>query len=351
MKLLRLNGKGDVEVCEEAWPIIGRGEVLIKVRASSLDHHDVEGIVQLLDGETSPTIGVGFSGIVQQVGELCVRSDIVDGCEVVGFLGLLDACGSLAGNVVVPETNLVLKPKDVSFIAAAAVVPGAIYTYYSMQRHLNIRAGDTVLIMDGASGIGHVAIQLASRWGARVATTAATMTDLLYLQSSAAKHCEIVDLSDTVTSLPYFVEEFTGGLGFDYIMDTIAYKGTARGGGNDNSDGIAHLLAVINALSCGGSWVSSSDSLLLSRKHQRTMFAKSASVNYTNIVSIVSSGKHTNTILHAVADALKLMEEGALNVSIGSEITLEKAAHILNKDTPNTCTGSTVVVYDTNEGQ
>eukprot|EP00055_Hartaetosiga_balthica_P003732 m.8822 g.8822 ORF g.8822 m.8822 type:complete len:347 (-) comp3266_c0_seq1:334-1374(-) len=345
MKLLRYVG-AKVVLCEEAWPVIGDGELLVKVFAASIDPHDVLGLDLLHDGESPPAIGVGFSGKVQQLGPSCVRSDLTEGCDVVGVLGLFEGCGGLSEHVVVPESNVVIKPDGVTFSNAAAVIPGALFAYLSLQRHAQLRPGDSLLVMDGSSSIGHVVIQLASKWGAKVATTAATMGDLLFLQSSAAKHCEIADISDTITSLPFFVEEFTGGMGFDIVMDTVAHKEVSQHGDPDSDGGIAHLLAIINTLSCGGVWVSTSDSLSLSRRHQQTMFVKSASIINTNVLSIVSSGLYTNTILHILSDVLNMLDNNTLNVSISAEVDLEKAATLLNfSNKKSSSFGATVVTF------
>lgn len=60
------------------------------------------------------------------------------------------------------------KSKRVSHEDAAALIGDAVRAYTALHYHTHVCAGDTVLIMDGATPSGSVALQLAQLWGAKV---------------------------------------------------------------------------------------------------------------------------------------------------------------------------------------
>jgi NADPH-dependent curcumin reductase CurA len=72
------------------------------------------------------------------------------------------------------------------------------------------QAGDTVLVLDGASEARHVIIQLARHWGAKVLTTAASPMALHYLEQESAVS-GLIDLSASGSSLASACLEATGG--------------------------------------------------------------------------------------------------------------------------------------------
>ena len=65
---------------------------------------------------------------------------------------------------------LVKKPSRVSHEEAAAAIGDAVRAYTALHYHTHVCAGDTVLIMDGATPSGSIAVQMAQLWGAKVGT-------------------------------------------------------------------------------------------------------------------------------------------------------------------------------------
>lgn len=64
----------------------------------------------------------------------------------------------------------VKKPDRLSYEAAVAGIGDCLKAYTALYYQAHVCGGDTVLIIDGASSFGNVAIQLASQWGAKVYT-------------------------------------------------------------------------------------------------------------------------------------------------------------------------------------
>lgn len=63
---------------------------------------------------------------------------------------------------------LVKKPDRLSYEEAVAGVGDCLKAYTALYYQAHVTGGDTVLVIDGASSFGNIAIQLASQWGAKV---------------------------------------------------------------------------------------------------------------------------------------------------------------------------------------
>ncbi len=175
-------------------PAIGDGDVLVRVRASSLNYHDVftrrgmPGIkvpmplIMGLDlaGEIA-TVGPGVAG--WSVGDRVLVDPInrVEG----GLMGETTH-GGLAELCRVRAHQLVRIPDDVSFVDAAAL-PVAYGTAHRMLVSKgNVRAGDRVMILGASGGVGVCCVQLAKQAGAEVVVCAGTAPKLDRLHALGA---------------------------------------------------------------------------------------------------------------------------------------------------------------------
>ena len=175
-------------------PEVQENEVLVKVKAFSLNHLDI----WIMEGKYPVPIPMPHifasdaSGVVEKVGKGVKH--VKEGDEVIVYPGL--SCGvcekclsgkdnecssfSLIGvltdgvsaeYVKVPAVNVFKKPEGLSFEEAASV--GITYTtmWHSLITRAGLKAGDTVLIHGGGSGVGTAGIQIAKMFGATVITT------------------------------------------------------------------------------------------------------------------------------------------------------------------------------------
>lgn len=157
-------------------PVQGKGELLIKVRATSLNPIDkmrVEGGLKALRPETmTPSIlGYDGAGIVEAVGEGV--ADVQVGAEVFFRWFPPPSQGTIAEFVAVPADQVVNKPVHVSFEEAASFPLVGLTTIQAMTRG-GVKEGDKVFISGGAGGVGTFAIQYAKNVlkAGTVATTA-----------------------------------------------------------------------------------------------------------------------------------------------------------------------------------
>lgn len=174
MKAIRVRRFGGPEVLtleEVPRPVPGPGEVLVRVRAASVNPYDWK----LREGYLGPrslpfTPGGDFSGVVEAVGR-GVRARR-PGEEVYGCTPGIIGCD--AEYVVVSEEAMAPKPRTLGHARAASVPLVAMTAWQALRETGALRPGETVLILGASGGVGGMAVQLAKEWGARVIGTAST---------------------------------------------------------------------------------------------------------------------------------------------------------------------------------
>ena len=168
MRAVRFDAYGGIDVLRVAdvpVPEPGKGEVLVKVKAASINPGEAkirQGMFRAMWPATFPSgEGSDFAGIVTKAG-----SDVeeVDAVEVLGFT---DRRASHAEYVIAEAGNLAPKPANVSWeVAGSLAIAGS--TAYAAVRAVSLKSGDMVAISGAAGGVGSIAVQLARRTGADV---------------------------------------------------------------------------------------------------------------------------------------------------------------------------------------
>jgi putative PIG3 family NAD(P)H quinone oxidoreductase len=200
-------------------PVCGPGEVLVDVAATAVNRADLmqrEGNYPPPPGVTE-VLGLECSGVISEVGPGVTGWSVGD--EVCALL----SGGGYAERVVVPAGQLLPRPAGVDLESAAAL-PEVVCTVWSNVFLLaGLRRGDVFLVHGGSSGIGTMAIQLAVRAGARVATTAGTPAKLAVCRELGAEILVDYRQEDFVER----VRAATGGHGADVVLDNMgaAYLG------------------------------------------------------------------------------------------------------------------------------
>ncbi|GAA0459289.1 NAD(P)H quinone oxidoreductase [Paractinoplanes deccanensis] len=193
-------------------PRVRAGEVLIDITAGGVNRGDLLQRTGHYDPPpgSPPYPGLECSGRIAAVGA-GVRG-WRPGDEVCALL----AGGGYAEKVAVPAGQVLPVPKGVGLAEAAALPEVACTVWVNLVRHARLRAGETLLVHGGGSGIGTFALQFAAALGARVLTTARPV-----------KHEALRGLGAEVT-IDYTTEDFaaavlraTGGRGADVILDIL----------------------------------------------------------------------------------------------------------------------------------
>lgn len=209
-----------VQVVDVDRPVPTDDQVLVRVRAASVNRADLDGIhprpgfVRLFIGlraPRNPRVGIDVAGVVESVGPAVTRFKPGDAvfADLYSYGG-----GAFAEYVCVPEQAFESMPPGMTFEEAATIPHSAILALQGLRLRSGrtVRPGDRVLI-DGASGnVGPFAVQIAKAMGAVV--TGVTSTDKLdFVRSLGAD--EVID---------YTAVDYTrSGERYDWIVDTDSH--------------------------------------------------------------------------------------------------------------------------------
>ena len=210
---------GHFEIREVPRPSVGPGQVLIQVKASSVNPVDFKIRSGLLPGiaPVLPAILHGdMAGIVAEVGEAV--SEWFVGDEVYGFVGGIGKThGVIAEYAVVDARQLAKKPARLSFAEAAALPLVSITAWEALIDKVRIMPGDHVLIHGGTGGVGHIGLQLAKLQGARVAVSVSSPSKGELARQLGADDIVVYQEEDVSS----YVRRLTEGQGFDVVFDTV----------------------------------------------------------------------------------------------------------------------------------
>ncbi|TWT67580.1 zinc-dependent alcohol dehydrogenase family protein [Allorhodopirellula solitaria] len=221
MKTMQIRSYGEdakFEVAEVEKPEVKAGHVLVKIAASSVNTVDTMirkmGNELPLSPEAPAILGMDFAGTVEAVGGGV--NDYAGGDEVYGCAGgLADLPGTLADYIVADCELIAKKPSNLSMREAAALPLVAITAYEGLQR-AGIMPDQKVLVHGGSGGVGHVAVQLAKHWGARVYSTGGGERQLALIEKLGA-----TPINYKTESIEQYVNEHTDGVGFDLVFDSV----------------------------------------------------------------------------------------------------------------------------------
>ena len=176
MKAIRIHEKGaidNIQLEELPKPSIAPNQVLVKIKACGVNPVDwkstVYGYFQM-----PYTVGTDISGIIEAIGNEVTDYKIGD--EIIGSLEWAKQ-GAFAEYVATETKYIALKPKNLSFEAAAAVPLAALTAWQGLFDKLNVQKGQKVLIQAAAGGVGLFAVQFAKWKGAHVVGVASAKNE------------------------------------------------------------------------------------------------------------------------------------------------------------------------------
>jgi len=217
--IIKQLGSSDVfELAEKAKPTLKPGHMLVEVKASSVNPLDT--MLRSSDTPWSanlPEILHGdVAGIVTEIGGDVSHFSVGD--EVYGCAGgIAGIDGALAEFMLVDADLMAHKPKTLTMKEAAALPLVSITAWEALHNKLAIKKGDNVLVHGATGGVGHIAIQLAKYFGANV--TATSMPKNMAIAETIGAD-NLVNVAEQ--SVQEYVDQYTDGIGFDAIFDTVA---------------------------------------------------------------------------------------------------------------------------------
>ncbi|HBI67831.1 NADPH:quinone oxidoreductase family protein [Massilia sp. IC2-278] len=189
------------------------GEVVVEVRAAGVNFPDVltvQGKYQYRP-ELPFTPGNEFAGTVRAVGEGV--SHFKAGDRVIGFA----RSGAFAEQVRAPADVLMPMPPDMDFDIAAAITLTYGTSHHAVVDRAQLKAGETMLVLGAAGGVGLAAIEIGKALGARVIAAASSAEKLEVCRAHGAD--VLIDYSKE--DLREALKAATGGKGPDVIYDPV----------------------------------------------------------------------------------------------------------------------------------
>lgn len=202
--------RGALRLTDQPMPEIKGTDVLVRIHATAvnlLDSKLRDGEFKLLLPYRTPfVLGHDLAGTVVRTGAGVTRFKVGD--EVYGR-PRDHRVGTFAEFIAVDETDLALKPKNLSMIETASIPLVGLTAWQALVEVAKIQPGQKVFIQAGSGGVGTFAIQLARHLGATVATTTST------------KNIELVKSLGADVVIDYKTQDFETMLsGYDLVLNS-----------------------------------------------------------------------------------------------------------------------------------
>ena len=194
-------------------PVAGEDEVLIDVAAAGINFPDVLSIAGKYQVKTpTPFIpGNEAAGTVSAIGDGVSRFSVGDKV-IIATRG-----AAFAEKCVSHEQTTTLLPDGLDFEQGAGFSVTYGTSYHALKQSANLQAGETVLVLGAAGGVGIAAVEIAKAMGARVIAAASSDQKLVFAKSAGAD--ELINYSEV--PLKETVKELTDGNGADVVYDPV----------------------------------------------------------------------------------------------------------------------------------
>lgn len=198
---------------EVAEPVVGPDEVLVDIRAAALNFPDVLMIAGKYQSQPPFPFSPGgeVAGTVAATGANV--KGLATGDRVFGGLGY----GGFAERAAFNQRSLSKMPDGMGYAQASGINTAYGTSYYALKQRAALQAGENLLVLGAAGGVGIAAVQLGKAMGARVIAAASTAEKLAVARQAGAD--ETIDYSDG--NLKDKVKALTGGRGADVIYDPV----------------------------------------------------------------------------------------------------------------------------------
>ncbi len=194
-------------------PQPGAGEVLVKIHAASLNFPDL--LIVQNKYQIKPALpfvpGSEYAGVVEAVGQG------VSHLKIGQAVACLSGTGGFATHTLAPAALCMPLPPGFPLVDAAAFIMIYATSHHALLDRAQLKAGETVLVLGAAGGVGTSAIQIAKACGARV-IAAASSADKCALCISIGADASINYSSENLREA---VKTLTNGKGPDVIYDPV----------------------------------------------------------------------------------------------------------------------------------
>ena len=194
-------------------PKPAQGQVVVSVKACGVNFPDtliIQGKYQFKP-ELPFSPGGEVSGIVREVGEGVSR--VKPGDRVIAF----NTWGGFAEEIAVDAERTISMPAGMDFVPASAFVLTYGTSYHALKDRADLKAGETMLVLGAAGGVGLAAIQLGKAMGAKVIAAASNDAKLQICRQNGADDVINYGTEDLRTR----IKALTAGKGVDVVYDPV----------------------------------------------------------------------------------------------------------------------------------
>jgi NADPH2:quinone reductase len=328
-----------LEVRDIDIPEPGPGQVLIRVRAASLNFNDIDrcrGRKTTIAPPLPFTLGMDVCGSVESAGE---GAESWIGKRVIAIT--FTAVGGLADYAVAPADATFDAPEALDDAEAAAFLIPFHTTHLALFRRAELKTGETLLVHAGASGLGAAAVQLGVAAGAQVIATAGSDDKLAYCRALGAHHTvnyRADDFEETIF-------EITANKGADVVCDLVGgditqptWRCTAREGrylivGFADDPGNGTTGQPLRAVATGNFSIMG---VMIAWVTDLPDFIRKMGIN-----------PFPRTVAEEVhGDLMRMLAEGQIRPNVERRVALADAAAAIESHEARTTTGRTVVMVE-----
>ncbi len=194
-------------------PVATANQVVVDIAAAGINFPDVLIIAGKYQVKTEPPFipGNEASGVVSTVGEKVSRYSVGDRVIVT------PQGGAFAEKCAVDQSRVMALPPGLDFEQGAGFSVTYGTSYHALKQSAQLVAGETVLVLGAAGGVGITAVEIAKAMGARVIAAASNDQKLAFATEAGADST----INYSKTSLRDAVKELTGGNGADIVYDPV----------------------------------------------------------------------------------------------------------------------------------
>lgn len=209
-----------------------------------------------------------------------------------------------------------------NWFEAAGAIRDGLKAHTALHTLARMVVGNTLLVLDGASPFGILAIQLAHYHGVKVLATAITPEDQKFLEQLRPSVVRVIGIWDPKVDLVDSCLEETGGLGVDVVIDAgvCLYEEEP-----EIKKHLPHKHDILSVLGVGGHWVTTEANLQLDPPDSRILFLKAASVSFLNEEVWEASRSRQGKYLHIMKDVVEKLSTGVFRPLVEKPVPLYEA--------------------------
>lgn len=241
MKAVYFEKQGGLDVLkygEFLTPVIQEGEALVRVKACGLNHldlwlrsgnqkvglphivgSDISGLIADLRGASTFQVGDEVVVNPEQACGICERCQKGLACEMVNLLAR-QTNGGYAEYVSVPLTQIYLKPKNLTFVEAAAFPLTFLTAWHALYTRARLESGESIFVWGASGSVGPAVIQIAKQIGATVIAAVRSREVGETVKSWGADEFVVYSQGDVMQQ----VQVLTSGKGVDVVFESVGEK-------------------------------------------------------------------------------------------------------------------------------